>query len=190
MLTEVPLSDGILAARYPRLYAAQRWEWAGVDAQFCTVEPPDELVTNIHIVAYVDDQIILCRDARDVWFLPGGTREPQETVADCVARELVEEAGARLAGPLTTVGAHYCISDHAHPYRPHQPHPEKVWLWCTANTVVIQPPTMPPGGERIVEVRAFPVLQAAELVTSDEPWMAELVTLAHELRSTIPMLKG
>lgn len=177
------------AARYPSLYAPQRWEWGGIDARFSMAEPPADLVSNVHVVAYDGDRIILCRDARDVWFLPGGTREPGESIAECAARELLEEAGAQLTSPLVTIGAHYCISDHEQPYRPHQPHPEKAWLWCIADAIVTQPPTMPADGEQIVEVRAVPVPVAAVLLTTDEPWLPDLLALAGEVRANLS-IKG
>ena len=175
-------TDSALVVAYPRLFAPQRWEWGGIDAQFTTDEPPAALVTNVHVVAFSGDDVILCRDIRDVWFLPGGTREPGESIDVCVRRELLEEAGAVLTGPLTVVGAHNCVSDRALPYRPHQPHPEKAWLWCTADATVVQAPTMPPDAEQIVEVRAVGVSEAAVLLLTDQPWLPELLALAIETR--------
>jgi hypothetical protein len=70
----VPNHD--LATRYPRLLAPQRWEWGGIDAKFSTAHPSPDLVTNVHVVGFIGERIVVCRDARGVWFLPGGTREP------------------------------------------------------------------------------------------------------------------
>ena len=154
-----------------------------MDAQFSTEPPADELVTNVHVVGFLGERVVLCRDERDVWFLPGGTREPGESVEDCAARELVEEAGARLTGPLRWIGAHHCVSDRAEPYRPHQPHPEKAWLWCFADVELHTAPTLPPDGEQVVEVRAVDVARARELLLTDGDWYPELLTLAVELRS-------
>ncbi|MEU5780289.1 NUDIX hydrolase [Micromonospora lupini] len=175
-------TDSGLAAAYPLLFAPQRWEWGGLDAQFTTEAPADALVTNVHVVGFSGDQVILCRDDRDVWFLPGGTREPGESVEDCVGRELLEEAGAVLTSPLTVVGAHHCVTDRPLPYRPHQPHPEKAWLWCTADAAIVQAPTMPEDAEQIVEVRAVPVAEAAVLLLTDQPWLPDLLMLAVETR--------
>ncbi|MDH6109810.1 8-oxo-dGTP diphosphatase [Kitasatospora sp. MAP12-15] len=170
--------------RFPHLFAPQRWEWGAMDAQFATELPPDELITNIHLVGFADGLVVLCRDSRDHWFLPGGTREPAESIASCLARELREEAGARLLGEPGWVGAHRCVTDRPTPYRPWQPHPEKAWLWGWAEVVVDSEPTNPEDGEEVVEVRAMPLAEACELLTRGrEPWWAELVTFSAEQRA-------
>jgi 8-oxo-dGTP diphosphatase len=167
--------------RYPALFAPQRWEWGGIDAQFALALPPDDLITNIHLIGFIDDQVVLCEDDRGYWFLPGGTREPAESVHDCLVRELREEAGARLVGEPLWIGAHRAVTDRPRPYRPWQPHPEKAWLWGWAEVELDSAPTNPEDGEQVVQVRAMPVAEAAELL-SVESWRAELVRLAAELR--------
>ncbi|MER6366655.1 NUDIX hydrolase [Kitasatospora sp. NPDC001527] len=174
-----------LAALFPALHAPQYWAWGRYDAQFSTVLPPDELVTNIHLVGFTaDDRVVLCRDERDHWFLPGGTREHGESVASCLVRELREEAGARLLGEPVWLGAHRCVTDDPVPYRPWQPHPEKAWLWGWAEVTVDSVPTNPDDGEQVVEVRAADPAEARELLLrGHEAWWGELIGLALELRS-------
>ncbi|WP_067708770.1 NUDIX hydrolase [Nocardia yamanashiensis] len=171
------------AERFPLLHTPTRWEWGGLDVQFSTELPHDDLVTNIHVVSFVGDRIVLCRDDRDVWFIPGGTREASESVLDCVIRELREEAGAELAGPLHWFGAHYGTSDHAEPYQPWQPHPHKAWLWCTAEVALTSAPTNPDDAEHVLEVGAFPLAEAVVRAATDGPHMPELLTLAAELHA-------
>ncbi|UFS98562.1 NUDIX hydrolase [Nocardia huaxiensis] len=169
------------AERFPRLYAPARWEWGGLDVQFSADLPPDHLITNIHVISFVGDRIVLCRDDRDIWIVPGGTREAGESVQDCIIRELAEEAGATLAGPATWIGAHHAISDHPAPYQPWQPHPRKAWLWCTAEVALTGTPTNPQGAEQILEVRAFALDEALRFAETDGPHMPELLTFATEL---------
>ncbi|MEE1782544.1 NUDIX hydrolase [Streptomyces sp. SP17BM10] len=172
-----------IAALFPALHAPQYWAWGRYDAQFSTELPPDGLVTNIHLVGFADGGVVLCRDDRDHWFLPGGTRERDESVADCLRRELEEEAGARLLGEPAWLGAHRCRTDDPTPYRPWQPHPEKAWLWGWADIALESAPTNPSDGEQVVEVRALPAAEAQRLLAdSHEPWWGELIGLAVELR--------
>jgi 8-oxo-dGTP diphosphatase len=170
------------AERYPRLYAEQRWDWAQLVLQFSTEAPPDDLISNVHVVGFVGDRIVLCRDDRDIWFLPGGTREPGESVHDCVVRELAEEAGARLIGDLHWLGAHRGVSHAPAPHRPHLPHPEKAWLWCYADVELVAPPGNPADGENVLEVRAHDLADALRLSETDYEWSSDLLRLAVELR--------
>jgi 8-oxo-dGTP diphosphatase len=174
--------DAELAVRHPSLFAPQSWGFGGIQALFSVEPPPDELVTNVHVLGLVGDRLVVCRDERPVWFLPGGTREAGETVAGCAERELMEEAGARLAGPLRHLGAHHVHSGLPEPRLPHHPHPEKAWLWCVADVELVGPPTLPEGGERVVEVRLAEPGEAARLLRSDQEWLPELVALALERR--------
>jgi 8-oxo-dGTP diphosphatase len=177
------MTDAEFATRYPTLYAHRRWEFAQITPEFTTVAPPDELVGNVHVVGFVGDRIVLCHDDRDVWFLPGGTREPDESVYACVVRELAEEAGARLAGELHWFGAHRGVSEAPAPHRPHLPHPEKAWLWCYADVEIVGPPLNPPDGENVLEVQALAVEDALRLSASDWDWSPDLLSLAIELRA-------
>ena len=180
-----------LTEQYPLLHRPDRWEWASITMQFQSQLPADHLVSSTHVVAFVDGQVILCRDERgDVWFLPGGTREPDESIADSLARELMEEAGAHLIGDFHPIGAHVGVSDAPGPYRPHLPHPDKAWLWGWTDAEIVGPPSLPDDGERIEEVGLFSVVEAARLALSDAPWLGELIMFAAESRATFTAHKG
>ncbi|MFE9421620.1 NUDIX domain-containing protein [Kitasatospora sp. NPDC006697] len=177
-----PPEDGP-SARYPALFAPQRWEWGGIDARFALTLPPDRLISNIHLIGFTaDGLVVVCEDERGLWFLPGGTREQDESVLDCLVRELREEAGARLVGEPAWIGAHLGVTDRPEPYRPWQPHPEKAWLWGWGEVVVDGEPLNPEDGEQVVRVAALPAEEAAGLF-GHEPWRAELIRLAAELRA-------
>jgi 8-oxo-dGTP diphosphatase len=182
-MTDAALTDDDLAARYPVLFEVRRWTFAQITPRFTTVAPPEDLVSNVHVVAFVGDRIVLCRDDRDVWFLPGGTREPDESVHDCAVRELAEEAGARLVGDLHWFGAHRGVSDAAEPHRPHLPHPEKAWLWCYAEVEIVGAPGNPDDGEHVLEARALDLDDALRLSATDWEWSPELLSLAVQLRA-------
>lgn len=173
-----------LNERYPVLHRPDRWEWASITMQFQDRLPADRLVSSTHVVAFVGEEVILCRDRRpDVWFLPGGTREPGESVTASLERELLEEAGARLLGDFHPIGAHVGVSDAGQPYRPHLPHPEKAWLWGWAQAEIVGPPTMPDDGEQIDEVGTFPVAEAVRRAVAEGAWLSELIAYAAECRA-------
>jgi 8-oxo-dGTP diphosphatase len=167
--------------RFPRLYAPSRWEWGGVDVQFSLAEPHEELVGNVHVVCRCDGGIVLCRNDLGWRFLPGGTREPGESVRETARRELVEEAGATLVGGWTHLGAFRAEHSRPTPFRPHLPHPLSYWLYAVADVTLDGAPTNPPDGEQVVEVVCLPVNEAATWLSEyDEPG-AELVLLAAAL---------
>lgn len=170
-----------LATRFPRLFAPQRWEWGNLDTQFSLDLPPEDLVSNVHVLARTDGGLVLCRNDLGWRFLPGGTREPDETVEETARRELLEEAGARLDGPLRWIGASRADHHSPEPYRPHLPFPVSYWLCAVAEVSLVAAPSNPPDGEQVVEVLTLPPAEAADWLGEYDVPMAELVRLASEL---------
>lgn len=73
--------DGTWAQQFPELFADQYVEYAGATVRATTDDPPAELVNRLHLVAATEDgAIALCRSVQGWRFLPGGTREPQESL--------------------------------------------------------------------------------------------------------------
>ena len=95
-----------------------------VSLAFTTDEPPGDDVARAHVVAVTSaGDVVVCRSVEEWRFLPGGTREPGETVADLIRRELREEAGYAPTGEPVFLGRYVATSAAAAPYRPHLPHP-------------------------------------------------------------------
>lgn len=72
-------------------------------------------------------KVVVCRSGQGWRFLPGGVREPGESLSGLALRELVEEAGAALKGELRYFAAHIAVSNRPKPFRPHLPHPRAYW---------------------------------------------------------------
>ncbi|GAA1707718.1 hypothetical protein GCM10009745_64470 [Kribbella yunnanensis] len=149
------------AQQFPELFAAADWPWAQVDVRYTVDRPDDELLSNVHVIGRTPEGILACSNDLGWRFLPGGTREAGETIEELVRRELVEEAGARLLGPLTWLGGHRADHRRPTPYRPHLPHPLSYWATVVADVVLEGPPTNPEDGEQVVEVLVLPPTEAA-----------------------------
>jgi 8-oxo-dGTP diphosphatase len=145
--------------------------------------PPEHLVSRLHLVAVTNEsQVVVCRSVQGWRFLPGGTREPGESLNELARRELQEEAGANLLGDLIHFSAHQVDSEESGPYRPHLPHPRAYWAYAAARVEITGPPLNPPDGERVIEVLALsPAAAAAYLDVEDRVHAAHVVRHAEGL---------
>jgi ADP-ribose pyrophosphatase YjhB (NUDIX family) len=89
------------------LQADEQVEWPPVRLRVRTyltsTLPPLDLVSSVRALVRRDDQILVVRDPVSVHILPGGRREPGETLRQTLEREVLEETGwtirdARLIG--------------------------------------------------------------------------------------------
>lgn len=89
----------------------------------CDTLPPPELITSARAVVLRGAAVLTLRNPHETHILPGGRREPGETLEQTVRREVLEEAGWAL-GALRLLGARYFAHltprppGHTYPY-PH-----------------------------------------------------------------------
>lgn len=182
--------DGHWSARFPDLFAEQYADYAGCNLTFTTASVPDEFVSRLHLVAVTPEaQVVVCRSEPGWRFLPGGTREPGESLLALARRELMEEAGARLTSQLRYFGAHIADSVLPHPYRPHQPHPRAYWAYAAVRAQVIAAPTNPADGEQVVEVRRLAPDLAAGYIAEHDQVSADVLRLADAMGLIQAMLR-
>jgi 8-oxo-dGTP diphosphatase len=168
------------AARFPELFRARFEGYANADLEFWLGPAPDEEVSRLHVVALDGDGlVVVCRSVEEWRFLPGGRREPGETVAATARRELREEAGCTLVGDLGPVFAHQrATSRNPVPHREHFSHPVSAWAYAVARVEVRGAPSNPEDGESVVEVRRLPVPEAAEWLRVHDEEHADVLLLA------------
>ena len=168
------------AARFPALFAPRFESYANAELEFRLEAPPDRDVTRLHVVALdPDGRVVVCRSVEEWRFLPGGRREEGESLADLVRRELREEAGCEVVGEPGPVFAHRrATSRNPEPHRPHFPHPVSAWGYAVARVELTGPPTLPPDGEEVVEVRVLPPPEAAAWLQPHDEEHADIVRLA------------
>ena len=170
---------GVRSSWQTRLLQPTYIGYAGCDIQYHWEPPPEDLIARLHLVARTPTaEVLVCRSVEEWRFLPGGTREPGEPVAELAARELLEEAGAELRGPVRLFGAHEAISRLDHPYRPHLPHPRAYWAYAVADVVQVGPPTNPDDGEQVVAVSALPPAEAVTELASHDALHADVLSEA------------
>jgi 8-oxo-dGTP diphosphatase len=172
-------SDLRWAASFPALFAPGEVEYADALLRFTTGAVPDELVSRLHLVAVTPRRrVIVCRSVQGWRFLPGGTREPGESLAELAARELLEEAGARMTGTVSLFASHVADSRADAPFRPHLPHPRACWAYAVTEAEIVGAPANPPDGEHVVEVMELTAGEAAGYLAVHDPHHADVVRLA------------
>ena len=169
--------------KYPKLFGEAIWPWGPTRAKFVMLNalPPSQLISNVNIVPQVDDAWLMFQHEDLSWDVPGGTIEEGERFDDTLKRELLEEVGAKLVS-FSIFGAWHCFSMASKPYRPHLPHPEYYRLVGLGRVEIVQPPTNPPTGEKILAVATVSLEQAIKTFEASlRDDLAQLYQLASEI---------
>lgn len=124
--------------------------------------PPKDLVTSARAIVVRGGEVLVCRNVDSVHALPGGRREPDETLEETLRREIAEETGWRIAAPRPLGVVHL---RHLLPKPPDYPYPYPDFLWAIfrADADVADPELRVPDGYEL-ESRFEPVDRALELV--------------------------
>ena len=94
--------------------------------------PPLELVTSVRSIVLRESAILVLRNRDGAHIMPGGRREPGETLEEMVRREVLEESGWTIARPVLLGFRHL---RHLGPKPPGYrfPYPDFFWLIYVAD---------------------------------------------------------
>lgn len=156
-----------LSGRTPAAIEHVVWPQTGGEFDFCAYLTPDppplDLVVSARAIL-IRDGLVLAFDSGTgtTHVIPGGRREPGESLEGTLAREIREEIGCEIAPgprPLGFIQLHNCLPRrHGSPY----PYPDSLWIVYAANAL---PGGEPPSGDvwvrdpRFVTVEALPDLK-------------------------------
>lgn len=145
-----PTSPALEAYLAPLTSAAQRERGTEVRLRLTSyvtdVPPPVEHVRSVRCVAFRGGRVLALRDRVGAHVLPGGRREPGETLRQTLERELLEETGwtigvARLIG---VVRLHWLQERPAHLPEDSPYYPDFLWLIHTAEAAAHRPEALQP----------------------------------------------
>ncbi|WP_420113048.1 NUDIX hydrolase [Pseudactinotalea sp.] len=187
MVSRGGLDERRWSERFPGLFRSRPFTWGDIAderlrIQFSLAVPPDELISNVKVIGRCGDGVVVFETTQGWRNLPGGTREPEESLAETAARETQEEVGGRIVGELTWLGAFRVDHSAAGRHRPHLPWPISYWAYVVADVELVGEPTNPPDGEVVTSVLILPGAQAIEwLSVFDDGPLLDVVRLADEL---------
>lgn len=184
MSLEIERSRSNLSDRFPILDVP--YKWRAVTSYYRDGLPPVKLISNVHVVPFIGDRVVLLHTSESGWGPSGGTLLENEEVTTTVDRELHEEIGASVSR-FELFGRWDSVSSAKVPYRPWLPHPHFAIALGWADVTISGSPCDDGGVEMesVLEVSILPVNQAAErLTTAGKPHLAALYQLAFEIRKT------
>jgi len=104
----------------------------------CDQSPPLELTTPVHSLCFLQRDLLMVRHKARGWDIPGGHREPGESLEAALSREIEEEANATVAH--SRLFAHFRIYfPGSKPLNYPYPHPESFMACFLCSLSVLKP---------------------------------------------------
>ena len=158
-----------LARHPPQARATRTWARVGITLEISAAigaePPPLAYVTSVRCVVIRQGQVLVVQDPESYHILPGGRREPGETLAQTLRREVLEETGWTLGAlrPLGFIHFHHLTPRPAdYPY----PYPDFFQIVYLAEAVDYVPSAVQPGDYELGSA-FYPPAAAAALGLSE-----------------------
>jgi 8-oxo-dGTP pyrophosphatase MutT (NUDIX family) len=157
-------------ARYTALIAEDDlWRWDGVPTPLWRTtyltaeEPPLAAVTSVRAIVFRGEEVLVVREPGGAYYVvPGGRREPGETIEATLRREVVEETGWSLDAIEPLAVTHYRHSGPCPPGYPY-PYPDFAQIIFLAEATSFDPDGRIPD-EWVAESGFYPAEEALRLV--------------------------
>lgn len=112
----------------------QVWQWPTQPITLqqqtflCATLPPDDLISSARAVVIRHDEVMVIQNpTEEPYIIPGGRREPGETVLETLHRELLEEIGWTVRNTAVIGTVHF---QHLTPKPPDYPYPYPHFFWA------------------------------------------------------------
>ncbi len=133
--------------------------------------PPLELVTSVRSIVLRGSAILVLHNRHSSHIMPGGRREPGETLEDTVRREVLEESGWTI-GHLSLLGFRHLrhLGPKAPDYR--FPYPDFFWLIYVADAAEFVPGAkLSDDYEMDAEFHTFDTVRALDLTRAERVYL-------------------
>lgn len=125
--------------KYPDLFAPIDQPGRHSQFELLAEMPSDELIGNAYIVPKIGPNWLYILDETGRIQIPGGKKEPGETVSQILAREVREESGAEIIN-YSLIGGWYTFIKNSKPKFPHLPFPYMYMIVVTGEVKIVTDP--------------------------------------------------
>ncbi len=100
--------------------------------------PPSQYITSVRSIVFRRDSVLVLHNRDSTHIMPGGRREPDESLEQTLRREVLEEAGWTLA-QIAVLGFRHLRHRAPRPLEYPFPYPDFAWIICMADGAEFRP---------------------------------------------------
>jgi 8-oxo-dGTP pyrophosphatase MutT (NUDIX family) len=145
----------------------------------CAELPPPAYITSVRTVLLRGDHILVVHDPVSIHTLPGGRREPGETLEQTLHREVLEETGWTIAQSSLLGFKHFHHLAPVPPDHPY-PHPDFIQIIFAAHAGQFHPEAKEPDGYELEAIfRPAAEVQTLNLPAGEQVFLQAVRNIRH-----------